>query len=112
MPTKRQQEILDRLRTGKSVREIANDMKVSRNAVYQQIQTMRKHGELPPNFTQTGQPPRELRRGEDLLRRLVSDDDGDGNIAEAGAAALLVELRRTRDDLDEIVRRLSFIVPG
>lgn len=109
MPTKRQEEILRRLRDGQAVREIAEDIGVSRNAVYQQIQTMRKRGQLPPNFTQTGQPPREIpRRGEDVLRRLVAFDDGD-EIEAAGAAALVVELQRTRDELDAIVHRLSFI---
>lgn len=59
MLTERQSEIKERLERGMSAREVADDLQISRNAVYQQIQRMRRHGELPRDYTPTGQPIRE-----------------------------------------------------
>ena len=42
--TKRQQEVLDRLGQGMGAREIARDIGVSRNAVYQHIERLRRSG--------------------------------------------------------------------
>lgn len=112
--TDRQREIKELLDTGLTAREIGEHLGISRNAVYQQIQRMRKHGNLAGSYTPSGQPPRESRPGADVLRTLVPTlhESANGTIEQsAGAAAIILELRRTRDDLDAISRRLSYIVP-
>ena len=58
--TKRQQEVLDRLEQGRAVKEIASDIGVSRNAVYQHIERLRRQGALAETYTPSGQPPRRL----------------------------------------------------
>ena len=57
--TKRQQEVLDRLRMGLGAKQIATDIGVSRNAVYQHIERLRRDGALAPSYTPSGQPPRK-----------------------------------------------------
>jgi transposase-like protein len=57
--TKRQTEVLERLEQGYQVRQIARDMGVTRNAVYQHIDRLRGLGALPEAFTASGQPPRQ-----------------------------------------------------
>lgn len=113
--TERQQAIKSRLDEGKGAREIAEDLGITRNAVYQQIQRLRRHGVVPPDYTPTGVPTREQRPpGVETLARLLSTDTEDGtdtDAAIAGAMALVQELQRTRDELDVITRRLSAIVP-
>jgi transposase len=96
-------------------REIAEELGITRNAVYQQIQRLRKHGELDPGFTPTGQPPREQVPGADVLQRLVRLDPSitDSEVAAtAGSLALINEMRYTRDQLSAIVARLSSLLPS
>ncbi len=110
--TTRQREIKERLDRGMGAREIANELGITRNAVYQQIQRMRKHGVVERDFTPTGQAPREIQDdqpGAALRHRLISSEPGESDAA--GMMALYMELRRTRDELDTITRRLSLIVP-
>lgn len=109
--TDRQREINRLLERGMTAREIGDEMGISRNAVYQQIQRMRRNGVLPSSFTPSGQAPRDARPGEDLLRRLVPSLEGEDEESRAGYAAVLLELRRTRDELDAISQRLTYIVP-
>jgi len=78
--TPRQKAIKERLDKGMQAREIAADLEITRNAVYQQIQRGRRQGWLPADYTPTGQPMRE-RPGYDTLARLLateSDANGDG----------------------------------
>ena len=58
--TKRQQEVLERLEQGAPVKQIATDIGVSRNAVYQQIERLARQGALAETYTPSGQPPRRL----------------------------------------------------
>jgi transposase-like protein len=58
--TKRQQEILDRLEQGVPVKGIAADIGISRNAVYQHIERLRRQGALAQSYTPSGQPPRRV----------------------------------------------------
>lgn len=112
--TDRQREIKARLDQGKGARQIADELGISRNAVYQQMQRMKRNGNLAAYFTPSGQPPREKQPGEDMLRRLVPQlqEAEDGGVEQvAGVAAIILEIRRTRDELDAISRRLSYIVP-
>lgn len=112
--TDRQREIKKRLIKGMGAREIANELGISRNAVYQQIQRMRRYGELDPGFTPTGQPPRQKAPGTDVLMRLVngdSDVDESEAIAVTGALALVSELKYTRDQLSALVAHLNSFLP-
>jgi len=104
--TDRQQEVKSRLDKGMGAREIAEDLGITRNAVYQQIQRLRRDGVVPPDYTPTGLPMRE-RQGGDALTRLLTDDT---NGEHAGTLALVQELRRTRDELNTITRRLTSIL--
>jgi DNA-binding CsgD family transcriptional regulator len=62
--TKRQAEVLERLELGFPVKKIATDIGVSRNAVYQTIERLRRAGAVPDAYTPSGQPPRrELEAG-------------------------------------------------
>lgn len=111
--TDRQREIKVRLDQGMTARDIGEELGISRNAVYQQIQRMRRNGDLTSAYTPSGQPPRESRPGEDVLRRLVPmlNESEDGSMEQrSGVAAILLEVERARDDLDAISRRLSYIV--
>lgn len=56
--TKRQQEIKDMLEQDMSAQEIAADLGITRNAVYQQIAALRRKGSLAANFTPSGAPTR------------------------------------------------------
>jgi transposase-like protein len=116
--TKRQQEVLERLELGYPVKRIATDIGVSRNAVYQTIERLRRHGALPEAYTPSGQPPRRdpavgsvvlgaaAAPRESVLPRLralgAERDPGspeyaqlvEGAIAAADATALAYELGR------------------
>jgi hypothetical protein len=116
--TKRQQEVLERLELGYPVKRIATDIGVSRNAVYQTIERLRRHGALPDAYTPSGQPPRRdpavgavvlgpaTAPRESALPRLreVGDERASGGsayaalvegaIAAADATALAYELGR------------------
>ncbi len=54
--TKRQTEVLERLEYGVPVKKIAKDMGVTRAAVYQHIDRLRRQGALPEEYTPSGQP--------------------------------------------------------
>jgi transposase-like protein len=127
--TKRQREVLERIELGYSVKQIATDIGVSRNAVYQTIDRLRRQGALAETFTASGQPPRRseasqvgaaafgpttLAPRESGLRRLreLAQAGGDeaayasaieAAIASGDVAALAYELGRAdadgRDDL-------------
>jgi transposase len=58
--TKRQQQVFDRLEQGMGAKQIASDIGVSRAAVYQHIERLRKQGALAETYTPSGQPPRSL----------------------------------------------------
>lgn len=115
--TKRQQEVLERLEQGQGVKQIANDIGISRNAVYQHIERLRRQGALAETYTPSGQPPRRPVVGAvaigpataprdsalALLRRLAraGDTEGpeyaeaiEGAIAGGDAVALAYELGR------------------
>jgi len=53
--TKRQTEVLERLEQGYPVKKIAHDIGVTRNAVYQTIDRLRRAGALPEAYTPSGQ---------------------------------------------------------
>lgn len=109
--TDRQREIKERLDAGMGAREIAQQLGISRNAVYQQIQRMRRNGVLEAEFTPTGVPPRAIDPGMGLLRSLLESSSAD-EVEAAGTLALVEELKRTRDDLQHIVSRLRRLVPA
>ncbi len=114
--TKRQQEVLDRLEQGMGAKQIAADIGVSRNAVYQHIERLRRQGALAESYTPSGQPPRRLETGAVTLppaaaprdsalarlREIAGGGAGDrgyaqlieGAIASGDAVALAYELGR------------------
>jgi DNA-binding transcriptional regulator LsrR (DeoR family) len=97
--TARQREIKRLLDDGLGAVEIAEKLGITRNAVYQQIQALRRKGEVASDFTPTGQPPREVRAHG-------------GYGVEEGRLVLLQEaIMDARDDLDRIAQRLSRLVP-
>jgi DNA-binding CsgD family transcriptional regulator len=61
--TKRQSEVLERLEQGYPAKKIARDIGVTRNAVYQTIDRLRRAGALPETYTPSGQGD-ESARGE------------------------------------------------
>jgi len=65
--TKRQQEVLDWLEQGMGAKQIAHDIGVSRNAVYQHIERLRRQGALAQSYTPSGQPPRRVDAGSVAL---------------------------------------------
>jgi predicted ArsR family transcriptional regulator len=125
--TKRQTEVLERLEYGMPVKRIARDMGVSRAAVYQHVDRLRRQGALPEEYTPSGRPPargelavgsatglgaslapRESRLAE--LRALASGDPGypeliEAAIASSDVASLAYELGRAdaegNDDLSK-----------
>jgi DNA-binding CsgD family transcriptional regulator len=56
--TKRQEQVLERLTEGQAVKKIAKDIGISRAAVYQHIDRLRRQGALAETYTPSGQPPR------------------------------------------------------
>jgi DNA-binding CsgD family transcriptional regulator len=89
--TKRQQEVLERLERGENVKQIATDIGVSRNAVYQHIERLRRQGALAETYTPSGQPPRraELAGSVALAAATVAPRES--------AVAVLRELARADD---------------
>lgn len=98
--TKRQQEILERLERGQGAKRIATDVGISRNAVYQTIERLRRQGALPESYTPSGQPPRRPQVGggsiapastaprESAVGKL-REHAGDGGEDDAGYAATI-----------------------
>jgi DNA-binding CsgD family transcriptional regulator len=133
--SKRQTEVLERLEQGYPVKKIAHDMGISRNAVYQHIDRLRRQGALPETFTASGQPPRSgdaaLVAGEGpgragtlapresalaQLRELAASGGSgtdyaaavEGAIASADVAALAYELGRAdAEGRDDLPRQLA-----
>ena len=118
--TKRQREVLERLERGQEVKRIAGDIGISRTAVYQHIDRLRRQGAVPETYTPSGQPPRRLPVGaaapvaapiagaaprDSVLAKLrqLAQEGGEqgayaatieGAIATADAVALAYELGR------------------
>lgn len=115
--TPRQREVLTLLQAGEQPTQIANQLGISRNAVYQQIHTLRKRGHLPAGWTATGRPPRSDDSGAApgaavLQSLLAANPDGTNEDPAAVAASMAyAELRRLRDELSEQVRRLNEYLP-
>lgn len=60
-----------------SAREIGKELDISRNAVYQQIQSLRRKGVLEQGYTPSGMPAREQGTGTEpvsaQLARLIAE---------------------------------------
>ena len=111
--TERQREIKTRLDAGMGARDIAEELGITRNAVYQQIQRMRSHGDLPASYTPSGLPPREqwmttmVRPGSLPDAELGNEFDAQGFVQ----AFLAKEQRKKQlvSELQAISRRLEDI---
>jgi DNA-binding CsgD family transcriptional regulator len=85
--TKRQREVLERLEEGFGVKQIATDLGVSRNAVYQHVERLRRQGALSETYTPSGQPPRRAEVGSvQLAPGLAPRDSGLGRLRALAAA--------------------------
>ncbi len=86
--TKRQREVLERLEQGFAVKQIANDLGVTRNAVYQHVERLRRQGALSESYTPSGQPPRRpLETGSvSLAQTLAPRESGLTRLRELAAA--------------------------
>ncbi len=89
--TKRQQEILERLERGDQVKQIATDIGVSRNAVYQHIERLRRQGAVAETYTPSGQPPRRAELAGNVSLAAAA------TAPRASAAARLRELAAAGD---------------
>ena len=96
--TKRQQEVLDRLGQGMGAKQIANDIGVSRNAVYQHIERLRRQGALAESYTPSGQPPRRLDVGSAprSRRRLAPRESALARLRELARGGRRPRRRRVR----------------
>jgi biotin operon repressor len=101
--TKRQREVLERLDQGHPVKKIATDLGVTRAAVYQHIDRLRRHGALAETYTPSGQPARALAPRDSVLAELrgLRGEESAGYakaiesaIAAGDAVALAYELGR------------------
>ena len=110
--TKRQREVLERLEQGYAAKQIAHDIGITRAAVYQHIERLRRQGALAETYTPSGRPPRRAPEGGSAalgqaaaapresglarLRELAAGDRDDPAYAIAGsdAVALAYELGR------------------
>lgn len=102
--TDRQQEIYDRLMKHKKPTEIADDLGISRNAVYQHITSLKRAGVL-----------------DDQRRKAALSDDVFGSVAEvvARAEARIVEiteqetqLKAEKAQLEAFVKRNRDLLPA
>jgi DNA-binding CsgD family transcriptional regulator len=91
--TKRQQEVLERLERGENVKQIATDIGVSRTAVYQHIERLRRQGALAETYTPSGQPPRRA----ELVGSAAPATAGATVAPRESAVARLRELARAGD---------------
>lgn len=102
--TRRQEQVKSRLDKGMSVREIASELGITRNGVYQHIHSMRRHGELPRTYTPTGRRER-VRLPHHTASALEQTE------SELAIRLLIGEINRTREELERIAQRLSAVVP-
>ncbi len=102
--TKRQREVLERLEQGYAAKQIAHDIGITRAAVYQHIERLRRQGALAETYTPSGRPPRRAPEGGSAalgqaaaapresglarLRELAAGDRDDPAYAEAIEAAI------------------------
>jgi transposase len=85
--TKRQREVLERLEQGFGAKQIASDLGVTRNAVYQHVERLRRQGALAESYTPSGQPPRRNDIGSVALApTLAPRESGLGRLRELAAA--------------------------
>lgn len=118
--TERQQQVLDLLRQDVGAREIGTRLGITRNAVYQTITRLKKHGVLDEDFTpdKGAQRPPGPRPSAQLIGALTAKDDpatGDATSEPAQkleeiaplSAELVRELARVQQELATIANRLS-----
>lgn len=114
--TPRQREVLQLLNDGLQPAQIATQLGVSRNAIYQQIHSLRKRGHLPAGWTPSGRPPRSEDSqvpGVAVLQSLLSTETGvnDEDVSVITQSVLIAELTRVRDVMSEQVRILNAYLP-
>lgn len=105
----RAQQVLARVNEGKDAKQIATELEVSPNAVYQQITKLRQLGHLPPKDAPAGPPPNNLSFSDTLaqfeqtLRKRLETIDREGRELEAR----LEQLHTERNQVVETLERFS-----
>lgn len=107
--TTRQESILALIEAGRGAREIADELGVSRNAVYQQITALKKKGVLTPTFTLSGEtripaPANGAGRAEEVMQYLTNEHAAPAQVAALDVIRELVEMNR---QLVQVVADLS-----
>lgn len=113
--TKRQQEVLERLDSAMTVQQIATDLGVSRNAVYQVIDRLRLQGAVPHDFTASGQLQRgtaELLGGPATPSRLAELRDLEDEAETSDRYAELVEAAIAEGDVAALAYELGRLDAG
>ena len=109
--TKRQREVIERLEQGMSVKHIAVDMGISRNAVYQHVEKLRQRGVLPDEYTPSGQPTRAMPKpveGLELGAAVPAPGFSGGGPGVTVAGSVLAEMRGSdRSDEAGYARRIE-----
>ena len=118
--TERQQQVLDLLRQGVGAREIGTRLGITRNAVYQTITRLKKHGVLDEGFTPdkgTQRTPASRPSAQLISALTATEGPATGDTTSEPAqrheeiaplsAELVRELARTQQELAAIANRLS-----
>jgi DNA-binding CsgD family transcriptional regulator len=108
--TPRQREIVSRLEQGMGARAIANELGVSRNAIYQQIGKLRKAGVLEPdpNFREQTEPQAApfSQTLEDFMRRGQARLDELAKLEEDHQSALR-DLAHEREQIEHTLTTMK-----
>lgn len=93
--TSRQSEVLRLLQEGHQIRAVADHMGITRNAVYDQIKTLKRKGALDQHWTATG----EIRApaGSEHSREILDFVTGAGPIPNSGSSSALEVIRSLTD---------------
>lgn len=106
LPT-RAQQVLDAVQEGKAAAEIADELKVTTNAVYQQIGRLRRDGHLPPRVRVNGSTRDESLSVDDLVGDFRSRLEAQLKRIDADAQQAEATLTRLRDERLRVEERIA-----
>lgn len=102
----RSREVLERVQAGESAANIADALKTSRNAVYQQITKLRREGYLPPERTRRGGSDASV---EDAVEQFRAQLEAKLRTLDAQETQLEQELARVQEQRAEAQAHLERI---
>lgn len=103
--TRRSRQILERVQEGQTPREIADELDVSRNAIYQHIGKLRKARYLPPSVEtdgQVGSVDSVVGSFRETLEAQLQNIDASEESIKQELSRLLGERHRVRDILTRL----------